>query len=134
MTEHRLPDPLVDLVAQRLRVVGEPMRIRLLEHLRDGDASINELGAAVNAPRQNVSKHLDKLHHQLRIVERRKAGNQVVYHLADQSALDLIDFATTGLSRHLAEFAALAPKARHEATLRDRAGTAGNASDRRERQ
>jgi len=124
LNEHRLPDPLVDLVAQRLRVVGEPMRIRLLERLGHGDASVNELAADVRTPRQNVSKHLDKLH-QLRVVERRKAGNQVVYHLADRTALDLIEVATSGLSHELTELAALAPTARREATRPARAADPG---------
>ena len=36
-TPHPLPDALVELIAQRFRVLGEPMRIRLLDALRDGD-------------------------------------------------------------------------------------------------
>jgi DNA-binding transcriptional ArsR family regulator len=86
-----------------------------LERLHQGDASVNELAADVRTPRQNVSEHLDKLD-QLRIIERRKEGNQVVYHLADQTALELIEVATSGLSRQLGELAALAPKARRQAT------------------
>ena len=31
---HPLPDALVELIAQRFRVIGEPMRIRLLDALR----------------------------------------------------------------------------------------------------
>ena len=34
---HPLPEPLVELVAQRFRLIGEPMRIRLLDRLRDGE-------------------------------------------------------------------------------------------------
>ena len=34
---HPLPEQLVDFVAQRFRVIGEPMRIRLLDPLRDGE-------------------------------------------------------------------------------------------------
>ena len=33
---HPLPEPLIELVAQRFRVLGEPMRIKLLDRLRDG--------------------------------------------------------------------------------------------------
>ena len=33
---HPLPDALVALIAQRFRVIGEPMRIRVLDALRDG--------------------------------------------------------------------------------------------------
>jgi DNA-binding transcriptional ArsR family regulator len=40
---HPLPEPLVELVAQRFRVLGEPMRIKLLDRLREGDATVGEL-------------------------------------------------------------------------------------------
>ncbi len=59
---HPLPDPLVELIAQRFRVIGEPMRIKLLDRLRDGPATVGELVAALGASQQNVSKHLGVLH------------------------------------------------------------------------
>ena len=31
---HPLPDPIVELIARRFRVIGEPMRIRILDRLR----------------------------------------------------------------------------------------------------
>ena len=34
---HPLPEVLVELIARRFHVIGEPMRIRLLDHLRDGE-------------------------------------------------------------------------------------------------
>src|SRR5512146_1673124 len=54
---HPLPDDLVELIARRLRVIGDPTRIRLLDHLRDGEATVNELAARLGAGQQNVSKH-----------------------------------------------------------------------------
>ena len=62
MAHHPLPDELVELIARRFRVIGEPMRIRLLERLRSGELSVAELSAAVAASQQNVSKHLGVLH------------------------------------------------------------------------
>ena len=44
-----LPEPLVDLIAARFRIIGEPMRIRLLDLLRDGDATVQELSQATGA-------------------------------------------------------------------------------------
>ena len=52
---HPLPDPLVELVAERFRVLGEPMRIKLMDRLRDGAASVSELQEAVGASQQNVA-------------------------------------------------------------------------------
>ena len=46
---HPLPDDLVELIARRFRVLGEPMRIRLLDRLRDGEATVGELSEALGA-------------------------------------------------------------------------------------
>ena len=82
---HPLPEPLVELVAQRFRLIGEPMRIRLLDRLRTDEQSVGELADALGATQQNVSKHLACLH-QAGIVARRKDGNRVVYSIADESS------------------------------------------------
>ena len=55
---HPLPDDLVELIARRFRAIGEPMRIKLLDRLRDGEATVGELTEALGASQQNVSKHL----------------------------------------------------------------------------
>ena len=76
--QHPLADPLVELIAQRFRVLAEPMRIKLLDRLRAGDATVGELQSALGASQQNISKHLVILHNAA-MVTRRKDGNQVRY-------------------------------------------------------
>ena len=103
---HPLPDPLVELVAQRFRVIGEPMRIRLLDRLRDGEQSVGELVDALGSTQQNVSKHLGVLH-TAGIVSRRKDGNRVVYAIADESVFELCETVCGGLQQQVAELAQL---------------------------
>ena len=55
---HPLPEALIELIARRFRVMGEPMRIRLLDQLRSGPMTVNELAEALGATQQNVSKHV----------------------------------------------------------------------------
>lgn len=97
-----LPDPLVELIAQRFRVIGEPMRIKLLDHLRGGPATVNELRNALGASQQNVSKHLGVLH-QSGIVSRTKEGTSVRYAIADESVFALCELVCGGLRAQLAE-------------------------------
>jgi DNA-binding transcriptional ArsR family regulator len=87
---HPLPDDLVELIARRFRVLGEPMRIRLLDHLREGEASVNELAEALDASQQNVSKHLAVLA-EVGILGRRKGGTHVYYRIADEGVFALCD-------------------------------------------
>lgn len=99
---HPLPDTLIELIAQRFRVIGEPMRIRLLDALRDGPLTINELTEALGASQQNVSKHVGVLA-QAGIVGREKDGNRVRCFIADESIFELCELVCGGLREQVAE-------------------------------
>lgn len=99
---HPLPDPLVDLIARRFRAIGEPMRIRLLDNLREGEATVAELTESVAASQQNVSKHLAVLA-DAGIVGRRKDGNRVYYRITDESVLAICEVVCGTVQRQLTE-------------------------------
>lgn len=99
---HPLPEPLAELIAQRFRVIGEPMRIRLLDQLRDGPATVGELRDALGTSQQNVSNHLGVLL-QAAIVEREKVGNRARYSVADPSVFELCEHVCGGLRRRISE-------------------------------
>jgi DNA-binding transcriptional ArsR family regulator len=103
---HPLPDPLVDLIAQRFRVLGEPMRIKLLDHLREGDATVTELQEALAASQQNISKHLGILRG-VGMVTRTKDGNHARYSIADEGVFELCEQVCGGVRRQLDELDAL---------------------------
>ena len=90
MLPHPLPEDLVELIARRFRVLGEPMRIKLLDHLREGEATVNELTVALGASQQNVSKHLTVLA-EAGILGRRKDGNHVYYRIVDEGVFALCE-------------------------------------------
>ena len=103
---HPLPEPLIELVAQRFRVLGEPMRIKLLDRLREGDATVGELQEALGASQQNVSKHLGVLH-AAGMVSRTKDGNHTRYSIRDPSVFELCDQVCGGVRRQLQELEAI---------------------------
>lgn len=103
---HPLPEPLAELIAQRFRVIGEPMRIKLLDRLREDEASVQELTEALGASQQNVSKHLGVLY-QAGIAGRRKDGNHVYYSISDDSVLGLCEQVCGGLARRHSELIGL---------------------------
>ena len=82
---HPLPDRLTEVIAQRFRVLGEPMRIRLLDRLRDGDATVRQLQEATGASQQNVSKHLAVLL-AAGLVSRTKDGNYAATRLPTKAS------------------------------------------------
>ena len=105
---HPLPPPLTDLIAARFRLLGEPMRIRILDSLRPGAISVGELADALETTQQNVSKHLTVLH-RAGIVAREKKGNRVLYSIADPGVFELCEHVCGGLRRQIQELDGLIP-------------------------
>ena len=99
---HPLPDPLIDLIAYRFRVLGEPTRIKLLDKLREGPATVQELQEASGSSQQNVSKHLGVLV-QAELVGRQREGKFVRYEIMDESVFTLCEEVCGGLRRRLRE-------------------------------
>jgi DNA-binding transcriptional ArsR family regulator len=87
---HPLPDDLVGLIAERFRALSEPTRIKLLDRLREGEATVLDLSEAIGTTQQNVSKHLGVLN-RAGIVARRKQGNFVYYSIADVGVFGLCE-------------------------------------------
>jgi DNA-binding transcriptional ArsR family regulator len=87
---HPLSDDLVELIAGRFNALGDPTRIRLLDRLRTGEASVAELTELTGTTQQNVSKHLGVLRH-VGMVGRRHQGNFVYYRIADPAVLTLCE-------------------------------------------
>ena len=97
---HPLPADLVELIAERFRVLSEPTRIRLLDRLHEGEASVLELTEAIATTQQNVSKHLGVLQ-RAGIVARRKQGNFTYYSIADERVFELCETVCGSLQRQL---------------------------------
>lgn len=103
---HPLPEDLAELIAKRFRALGEPMRVRILDLLRDGESSVNELTDRLDTSQQNVSKHLALLL-DAGMLARRKEGNRVLYRIADEAVLALCEQVCGSLQTQLAALADL---------------------------
>lgn len=97
---HPLADDLVELIAARFRVLAEPTRIKLLDRLREGEATVLELTAVIGTTQQNVSKHLGVLQ-QAGIVARRKQGNFAYYRVVDEGVFALCETVCGGLRQQV---------------------------------
>ena len=101
---------LADLIAARLRVIGDPMRIRILDQLRQGELTVGELTERLGTSQQNASKHLGVLL-QAGIVGRRKVGTSAFYRVTDDSVYALCEQVCGGLQNQLAGLSAVVDSA-----------------------
>lgn len=94
-------------VAERLAVLGQAVRLRLVEQLATGAATPQELADALGLSQQNVSKHLQILHRS-GLVTRRPDGANVFYALKDESTVKLLEDVVSSVALHLREMSELA--------------------------
>jgi DNA-binding transcriptional ArsR family regulator len=99
-----IPEQLVNLLSDRLRVIGDPTRIRMLDRLRHGPASVQELVDAAGTSQQNVSKHMTRLMEH-GFVARERNGNEHHYCLIDPSPVQVLDLLSTDLAEQLRRLA-----------------------------
>jgi DNA-binding transcriptional ArsR family regulator len=105
-TPHPLPENLAELIARRFRALGDPLRVRLLDLLRDGELTVNALADQLGAGQQNVSKHLAVLA-DTGMVARRKDGTHVHYRIADEGVFDLCEQVCGSLQSQFSTLAAV---------------------------
>ncbi len=84
------------MIARRFRVLGEPMRIRLLHSLYDGEKHVSALVRLTRGSQTNVSRNLQTLA-DAGIVSRRRAGAQVFYAISDRTIFELCDLVCRSL-------------------------------------
>jgi DNA-binding transcriptional ArsR family regulator len=83
-----MSDEALALVAKRFAVLGEPMRLRLLQILMAGEQNVNALVGATGGTQANISRHLQTLARE-GLLQRRRDGLQVFYWVADPMVLNL---------------------------------------------
>ncbi len=97
----RFTEEALELIAARFRVLGEPMRLKILSTLGESEMTVTELVEATGAGQANVSKHLAMLAN-ARLVARRKEGLNVCYRVSDETVFDLCGAVCSSLGTRLA--------------------------------
>ncbi len=77
MSERRL---VAAELAKFFGALSNPLRVQIVEELRDRELTVNELQAALEVPHALVSQHLGVLRANRMVIERRQ-GKHVYYHL-----------------------------------------------------
>jgi DNA-binding transcriptional ArsR family regulator len=100
MGNKSLSNEALELIANRFKILSEPIRLRILQTLQEGERSVTELTEAVETSQPNVSKHL-KILQDAGIVKRQPHGNTVYYSIADESIFTLCETVCSSLETRL---------------------------------
>jgi DNA-binding transcriptional ArsR family regulator len=85
-----LSDAELERVAQQFRLLGEPMRLKILQTICKKPLTVNEIVEATGATQSNVSKHLSLLA-SAAVITREKDAQFVYYSLSDPMTLKLCE-------------------------------------------
>lgn len=97
-----LTEDALDQIARRFSALSEPMRLRLIHALFDGEKSVNTLVELSGGTQANVSRHLQHLA-SAGVLARRKEGLQVFYAIGDETIFDLCELVCGSLEKQAAK-------------------------------
>lgn len=101
---------MTEVVAQRFRLLGEPMRLRILQLLEGGERPVGEIVDTLKSSQPNISKHLQALSHG-GLIRRRRDGLNIYYAIADPIVFKLCELVCQSATEHTrARLLELAPE------------------------
>ncbi|MER3429512.1 MAG: transcriptional regulator [Blastocatellia bacterium] len=88
--KHQLSNEAIEAIADRFRLLSEPLRLRILHLLREGEMTVGELTNRLAITQPNASKHL-RILQEAGILRREQRGNLVYYSIRDESIFQLCE-------------------------------------------
>ena len=91
---------LAKFKAEFFKALAHPLRIAILDSLRDGERTVAEVSQTFEVEPANASQQLAVLRNK-NIIAARKAGNNVYYSVTDPALFKLLDIAREIFNNHL---------------------------------
>ncbi len=96
----KLPDEVIGMLAERFRILSEPMRLKLIQAMMDGEKNVSELVEETGGLQANVSKHL-RILSESGVIGRRKQGLRAYYRITDETVFELCDLVCGSIQERL---------------------------------
>jgi len=97
-----MPQRLPEFKAEFFKALASPLRIRILDCLRDGSRAVKEISAQLGVGATNISQQLAILRSK-NLVVANKAGSNVYYEVRDPRIFKLLDVAREIFGRQLSD-------------------------------
>lgn len=95
-------EQLQQFKAEFFKALASPVRIGILDELRDGERTVTELRLKLGVEPTNISQQLAVLRSK-NIVVGRKQGSNIYYSCRDPAIFDLLDAAKAIFNNHLVD-------------------------------
>jgi len=91
---------LFEKQAEIAKAIAHPLRIAIIDFLKDGEQCVCDIAEYIGSERSNVSRHLSVMVN-AGVLEYRKEGLKVIYKLKTQCILDCFSCITTCLKQQV---------------------------------
>jgi DNA-binding transcriptional ArsR family regulator len=98
----QLPPAALEQVADYFRTLSEPMRLRILNLLGNGEMSVGDIAQQAPSSVANISRHLAQMARN-GLIARTSRGNSVYYSIADPTVSALCDLVCGSIARRYDE-------------------------------
>lgn len=87
-------------LADVLKAVAQPTRLKIIDFLRDGERCVCEIFPAIDEEQSNTSRHLNQMQTH-GILSRRKDGVKIYYAIKHPEVFEIIDLASAIVKREV---------------------------------
>jgi len=102
-------DPIWNLQSEVMKILASPRRLQILHLLAEEPKEVGRLADEMGITQPNVSQHLAVMR-AAGIVEARRDGREVTYHLTDPEVIDACNLMRGVLMRRLARLGELSDR------------------------
>lgn len=95
-----MEDEVLEVLARYFRALSEPLRLKILDSLREGPMNVGQLTQLLGCSQANVSKHLAVLT-EAGLVQREARGTMAWYRHADPEVYELCNLVCGQVGRRL---------------------------------
>ena len=92
---------IYELHAEICKTLANPLRLEIINAIRDGEKNVNELAGIVKVSQSNISQHLTTMR-QKNIVSTRRDGSHIYYRLAYPEMIKACEIIRDVLQKQLA--------------------------------
>ncbi|HEY9717242.1 MAG TPA: metalloregulator ArsR/SmtB family transcription factor [Trichormus sp.] len=97
-----MTEQLVRFKAEFFKALASPLRIRILDELRNGELTVGDLRTRLGVEPTNLSQQLAVLKAK-NLVNGRKQGSNIFYSIRDEAIFKLLDVAKEVFNNHLVD-------------------------------
>jgi len=98
--KRKAEEELYRLQAEFCKGMAHPKRVLILDMLKEGERTVNELAEMTNIPQANLSQHLSLLR-RLGLLETRRSGVNIYYSIADKRIVEACSLVREAIGERL---------------------------------